>query len=376
MKDTTRRIFEKENQAEVSNNIDKRTNQKSFTQLVSLSLLNRQPKIEFKSIDIKQQPQPQNYLTQRNPNVSSLHYRPEVKQKTTVSTTEQIYSPITVRQTTSISQCNHEYQIKEQKNPLNKLINLYGDNILINYQAYDSVQKFEFLKKHSISSNLRAKMVDWMVEVLTSYKCKDQTFFMAVRLMDTFLHQTTKQHVPQDLHLIGVTCMFIASKFEEIYPVKLQIVHEKIAHKKLSKDEIREKESQIAQALDFKLVGTTISEIVSMALQLINQHQKMHQLVIYLAKIVLYDYELISQYNYSSLSAACIIVGCNLLSQESSDEIIPQILSVLNVDKDETIELSNKILNLAKNFDKLFPNLENLKKFNKNSTLDIIKLQK
>jgi hypothetical protein len=37
--------------------------------------------------------------------------------------------------------------------------------------------------------------------------------------------------------------MFIASKFEEIYPVKLQIVHEKIAHKKLSKEEIREKES-------------------------------------------------------------------------------------------------------------------------------------
>lgn len=45
------------------------------------------------------------------------------------------------------------------------------------------------------------------------------------------------------MHLIGVTCMFIACKFEEIYPVKLQVVHEKIAHKKLSKDDIREKES-------------------------------------------------------------------------------------------------------------------------------------
>jgi len=39
--------------------------------------------------------------------------------------------------------------------------------------------------------------------------------------------------------------MFIACKYEEIYPVKLQIVHEKIAHKKLSKEEIRAKEAEI-----------------------------------------------------------------------------------------------------------------------------------
>ena len=88
--------------------------------------------------------------------------------------------------------------------------------------------------------------------------------------MDNFLQLSPKSHQPQDLHLIGVTCMFIASKFEEIYPVKLQIVHEKIAHKKLSKEEIREKESQIAHALDFKFVGVTLHEIICMALSLIN----------------------------------------------------------------------------------------------------------
>jgi len=52
MKDIARRIFEKENQAEVSNNIDKRPQNKSFTQLVSLTLINnerllRQPSIHL-----------------------------------------------------------------------------------------------------------------------------------------------------------------------------------------------------------------------------------------------------------------------------------------------------------------------------------------
>jgi len=39
--------------------------------------------------------------------------------------------------------------------------------------------------------------------------------------------------------------MFIACKYEEIYPMKLSIVHEKIAHRKLSADIIKKKESDI-----------------------------------------------------------------------------------------------------------------------------------
>ncbi|CAK85243.1 unnamed protein product (macronuclear) [Paramecium tetraurelia] len=50
----------------------------------------------------------------------------------------------------------------------------------------------EFLKNHSIPSNLRAKMIDWMVEVLCSYKCTDQTFFVAVRTLDFYFAKSEK----------------------------------------------------------------------------------------------------------------------------------------------------------------------------------------
>jgi len=39
--------------------------------------------------------------------------------------------------------------------------------------------------------------------------------------------------------------MFIASKYEDIYPLKLNVVHEKIAHKKLSVEQMRDKEQEI-----------------------------------------------------------------------------------------------------------------------------------
>ena len=60
--------------------------------------------------------------------------------------------------------------------------------------------------------------------------------------MDQFLGASLRKHLPADLHLLGVTAMFIACKYEEIYPVKLQVVHEKIAHKKLAKEDIKIKE--------------------------------------------------------------------------------------------------------------------------------------
>lgn len=45
----------------------------------------------------------------------------------------------------------------------------------------------ELLNAHAISASLRSKMVDWMIEVLSSYKMSEETFFRSVYLMDAYL---------------------------------------------------------------------------------------------------------------------------------------------------------------------------------------------
>eukprot|EP00826_Nyctotherus_ovalis_P009376 TRINITY_DN12471_c0_g1_i3.p1 TRINITY_DN12471_c0_g1~~TRINITY_DN12471_c0_g1_i3.p1 ORF type:complete len:255 (-),score=44.80 TRINITY_DN12471_c0_g1_i3:28-792(-) len=92
----------------------------------------------------------------------------------------------------------------------------------------------ECLKIHDITPALRAKMVDWMIEVLTSFKCSDRTFFLAIKTMDRHLKAATEKKPVSELHLIGVTAMFLASKYEDVYPLRMSTVHEKVAHKKLS----------------------------------------------------------------------------------------------------------------------------------------------
>jgi len=54
------------------------------------------------------------------------------------------------------------------------VVNNYQDSILTLMKKRDkALTPINCLKRHTITPNLRAKMVDWMIEVLCSYKCKD-----------------------------------------------------------------------------------------------------------------------------------------------------------------------------------------------------------
>ena len=105
-------------------------------------------------------------------------------------------------------------------------------------------------------------MVDWMIEVLTNFKCDDQTFFLAVSLLDRFLKTQTQCQEIGDLHLMGVTSMYIASKYEDIQPLKIKMVYEKIAHRKLSMEAIRGMERKILQTINYKITAPSVLDFL------------------------------------------------------------------------------------------------------------------
>lgn len=105
-----------------------------------------------------------------------------------------------------------------------------------------------------------------MIEVLTNFRCDDQTFFLAVSLMDRFFKNTEKNKEVSDLHLTGVTSMFVASKFEDIYPLRMKTVHEKIAHKKLDIEKIKTVELDIMKAISYKIHAPTVLDFLKVYL--------------------------------------------------------------------------------------------------------------
>lgn len=107
----------------------------------------------------------------------------------------------------------------------------------------------DFLAKHQISADYRAKMVDWMVEVLTTFKNSDQAFFLSINLLDRYFKETDKVLGGSDLHVSGIVCMFIASKYEDVIPLLMRTVINKVGHNKFEIPLIEDKELDILRAI-------------------------------------------------------------------------------------------------------------------------------
>ena len=128
------------------------------------------------------------------------------------------------------------------------------------------------------------------------------------------------------MHLVGVTAMFIASKYEEIYPFKLKLVYEKIGHKKIPIEEIKKKEQEILEVLNFSLVSPTPNEFTMLAIQILNTKTEiprktkiyLEKVCVYLLKMVLHDYEIISKINYHIIAASTIFVAFKIIENIDS----------------------------------------------------------
>ena len=109
---------------------------------------------------------------------------------------------------------------------------------------------------HNVTKEYRTKMIDWMIEVCTSFKFRPRTYFLAVSILDkSFIayHQHGVVLENKDIHPLGVVSLYMASKYEDVFPLHSKIVAEKIAHFAMSAEEIVKKEREILSMFGFQL---------------------------------------------------------------------------------------------------------------------------
>ncbi len=66
-----------------------------------------------------------------------------------------------------------------------------------------------------VNEKMRAILIDWLVEVQIKFMLLPETLYLTTNLIDRYLglEKVTKDK----LQLVGVACMLIATKYEEIY---------------------------------------------------------------------------------------------------------------------------------------------------------------
>ncbi|KAI9761382.1 MAG: hypothetical protein M4579_001032 [Chaenotheca gracillima] len=97
---------------------------------------------------------------------------------------------------------------------------------------------------------MRGILVDWLIEVHTRFHLLPETLFLAVNIIDRFLSSKVVQL--DRLQLVGVTAMFIASKYEEVLsPHVANFRH--VADDGFTEQEILSAERYVLSALNYDL---------------------------------------------------------------------------------------------------------------------------
>ena len=175
------------------------------------------------------------------------------------------------------------------------------------------------LKNHAITPVLRSKMINWMIEVLNTFECEDQTFFLSVLILDSYYAHANKYFSillthrllnADDIHLTGIVAMFIASKYVDYYPLKMKIVTEKIGHGAFAAESVKAKEREIMRTIQYDITFPTCMTFLDNLienfadthhLQMDDRHwstlKRVHKICLYFAKMGLYEYKML-EYKY------------------------------------------------------------------------------
>ncbi|KAJ4272311.1 G2/mitotic-specific cyclin [Fusarium torreyae] len=96
----------------------------------------------------------------------------------------------------------------------------------------------------------RGILVDWLIEVHTRFHLLPETLFLAVNVIDRFLSEKVVQL--DRLQLVGITAMFIASKYEEVLSPHVENF-KRIADDGFSEAEILSAERFVLSTLNYDL---------------------------------------------------------------------------------------------------------------------------
>lgn len=190
-------------------------------------------------------------------------------------------------------------------------------------QTFEKLKKMKIdkiLLNHEVDERLRAKMMDWMIEVIKIYNQKESTIYKSFFLLDLYLKKEKNKIKINQIHLIGGVCLFIASKFEEVVYLNINTLFEKILYKKFSKKNIIDKELEILSVINFRSNLPNIYEISRCGFNFINFENKEIEIFfrnssLLISKLCLFSIEITEFFNYNQISAISMILVLKIINK-------------------------------------------------------------
>lgn len=175
----------------------------------------------------------------------------------------------------------------------------------------------DFMEKiqKDINASMRAILIDWLVEVAEEYKLVPDTLYLTVNYIDRYLSGNPVNR--QRLQLLGVACMMIAAKYEEICAPQVEEFCY-ITDNTYFKEEVLQMESSVLNFLKFGVTAPTTKCFVRRFLQAAQTLNTFPALQLeclsnYIAELSLLEYNML-RYLPSLIAASVIFLALYILA--------------------------------------------------------------
>lgn len=149
---------------------------------------------------------------------------------------------------------------------------------------------------------MREILIDWLSDVCQKFKLLSETFFMTINLIDRYLGVQMVRR--SQFQLLGSACLFIASKYEEIYPPHMN-EYVRVCDRAYSVEELLKMEEKVLIALEFKLTHSSTLKFIERYGVVDSLEPKSLCFARYLAEMSLMSASL-SSYSKSDLAASVV----------------------------------------------------------------------
>ena len=117
-----------------------------------------------------------------------------------------------------------------------------------------------YLYNTPFTSDMRANSVEWILETGRTYRVGDETVYLAVSLMDTFL--TLTDHKDLKLQIITAAAFLIPCKYEEVHKPETKDLVYMLEDASLA--DLLSMERKILHSLDFSVKEPTTYSLLSL----------------------------------------------------------------------------------------------------------------
>ena len=143
-------------------------------------------------------------------------------------------------------------EIKSNVQNVKEYMNDILENLIEEEEKYYmKLNPFYYNFQYEINPNMRAVLIDWLIDLNRKLNFQEETLINAIYIMDSYLSKKFIKKIY--FQLLGVTSLMISSKINEIYLRPLSVYSDMIDNAYLA-EEIKIMEKDILNVLEFNLL--------------------------------------------------------------------------------------------------------------------------